>query len=85
MHETGVIQDLVRQIERVAAQESKPGSVARVSRITLVVGDSAGFEAGHLEFHFRLAAKGTVAEGAALDIGSQPGGAIKLVSLELEE
>ncbi len=64
MHESSLMASLLRQVEGVAqAQEARA-----VVGITLTIGALAPFTPDHLRDHFRLAAAGTVAEGATLSI-----------------
>lgn len=64
MHETGIVRDLVRHIER-AAREARADRVA-VVRVWL--GALSQFSPTHFREHFDDEARGTVAEGAELDI-----------------
>lgn len=64
MHESTLLADLIRQIETVAqAQRAR-----RVVGLTLQLGPLAHISPAHLRHHFNVAAQGTVAEGARLDI-----------------
>lgn len=64
MHETGIVRDLVRQLERVA---SDAGAEA-VSGVDIWLGALSQFTPHHFREHFEDEAKGTIAEGARLDI-----------------
>jgi hydrogenase nickel incorporation protein HypA/HybF len=86
MHETGLIEDLIRKVESLVREHSGRRAVA----IRLRVGALAAADPDHLREHFETAALGTVAEGARLDIevsedllSSDPG-AIILESVEIE-
>ena len=64
MHEMAISLALIEQVERIAADHGARGvSVIRVS-----IGPLSGVEADLLERAFPLAAAGTRAEGARLDI-----------------
>jgi hydrogenase nickel incorporation protein HypA/HybF len=81
MHESGVIEDLMKAVEDAA----RKNGAQKVTSIKLRIGSLAGIEPDHLREHFVIAAVGTMAEGAALDIETteEPGG-IVLQSLEIE-
>jgi hydrogenase nickel incorporation protein HypA/HybF len=64
MHETGIVRDLVRQLENVARDA---GAVA-VSGVEVWLGALSQFTPHHFREHFDDEAKGTIAEGARLDI-----------------
>ncbi len=64
MHELSVCMSLLEQVERIAAEQ---GAVS-VDRIVLVVGPLSGIEADLLANAYPLAAAGTIAEHAELEI-----------------
>ncbi len=64
MHELSLLRGLMRQIEDVARHNG--GGCVSVVRLKL--GPLAHNEPGHLREHFTDAAKGTLADGARLDI-----------------
>ena len=68
MHELSLCQALMTQVERTAAQYG----AARVSRILLRIGPLAGVEPELLRHAFPVAAAGSCAEGARLDIEAAP-------------
>ena len=68
MHELAVCQGLLRQVERVAADNG----ARSVERILLRVGALSGVEPPLLERAFEIARMGTLAEGAELHIDSGP-------------
>ena len=61
MHEFPVVQNLLR-----AALAAPPPGV-RLAQVRVLLGEAAGFEAGHLEETFARLAVGTPAEGARLE------------------
>lgn len=64
MHETGIVRDLVRRLESIAS-----GADAQaVSGVEVWLGALSQFTPHHFREHFRDEAKGTIAEGARLDI-----------------
>jgi hydrogenase nickel incorporation protein HypA/HybF len=68
MHELSVCQALVDQVLALARQHQ----AARVDRILLRLGPLSGIEAALLESAYPLAAAGTVAEGAEIEIEPSP-------------
>jgi len=68
MHELSVCQSLLEQVERVAADHG----AERVERIRVRIGPLSGVEADLLRSAYPLAAAGTIAEGAELDIEPAP-------------
>lgn len=64
MHEASVVEALVR----IAVEEATRREAARVLAVNLVVGETTGYMAESLEFYFKTSTKGTVLEGAALNI-----------------
>jgi len=68
MHELAVCQSLLEQVERIAADHG----AQRVERILLRIGPLSGVEAPLLRNAYPLAAAGTIAEGATLDIEAAP-------------
>jgi len=68
MHEFAVCQDMLTQIESIAADEQ----AAAVDMVTVRIGPLSGIEAHLLKQAFPLAAAGTVAEKAELIIEALP-------------
>jgi hydrogenase nickel incorporation protein HypA/HybF len=68
MHELAVCQGLMTQVEQIARRES----AERVTRILLRIGPLSGVEPQLLAEAFPIAAAGSVAAGAELDIEPQP-------------
>jgi len=60
VHEKHLTEDLVRELESIAAREGG----TRVTRIRVRLGALSHFTPDHFEEHFEDAARGTVAEGA---------------------
>ena len=64
MHESGLIRDLLKKIESIASSHgSKKVSAAQVR-----LGALCHISADHFRQHFEQETKGTLAEGAALDV-----------------
>jgi hydrogenase nickel incorporation protein HypA/HybF len=63
MHEKALMDDLMEKILDVSAAEGG----ARVTRITVWLGALSHFTPEHFQEHFDDAARGTLAEGAAID------------------
>jgi hydrogenase nickel incorporation protein HypA/HybF len=68
MHELAVCQALIEQVERVARQNE----ARRVISIVVTIGPLSGVEPQLLEHAYPLAAAGTLAEHAALEIEIVP-------------
>lgn len=64
MHETGIVRDLVRRIERAARE----AHADRVAAVHVWLGAMSQFSPTHFREHFDDEARGTIAEGAALEI-----------------
>jgi hydrogenase nickel incorporation protein HypA/HybF len=62
MHEKALLDDLLREILRVAEREGG----ARVTRITVRLGALSHFTPDHFREHFADVSVGTLAEGAAV-------------------
>jgi hydrogenase nickel incorporation protein HypA/HybF len=63
-HELSLMADLLRKVESVAAQE---GTTA-VTAISVRLGALSHMSPAHFREHWEHAARGTVAEGAAIEI-----------------
>lgn len=68
MHELSLCHALMDELERTAAAHG----AKRVSRVLLRLGPLSGAEASLLKSAFPIAAAGTLAEGAELEIEAQP-------------
>jgi hydrogenase nickel incorporation protein HypA/HybF len=66
VHETSLVKDLVRRAERLARENG----ARRVTRLRVRLGALSHFSPAHFREHVEIAARGSVAEGAALDIES---------------
>ncbi|MDD2420614.1 MAG: hydrogenase maturation nickel metallochaperone HypA [Heliobacteriaceae bacterium] len=64
MHEYPVTQEIVR----IAEESARKYNAVKITKITLVVGELAGFIGESISMYFEIIAKGTMAEGAALEI-----------------
>ncbi len=64
MHEASLMKNLVGKVEQLAREHG--GS--RVTRVGVKLGALSHFSPDHFREHFEQAARGTVAEGAVLDI-----------------
>ena len=63
MHERALIVGLIHTVEEVAAANS----ASRVTRVSVRLGALSHFTVDHFREHFADAARGTVADGAAVD------------------
>ncbi len=66
MHERALLADLIREMEETAHEEA----AKRVVAVNVHVGPMSHLTPEHFEAHFRDAARGTIAEGAACTIGT---------------
>lgn len=80
MHESGLVEELIEELERVARNNG--GGRIRVAHVG--IGELAGFTREHFDEHFRAASAGTLAEGAALEIRSREGDALTLEGVDIE-
>jgi hydrogenase nickel incorporation protein HypA/HybF len=77
MHELAIAESLVGMVDETAAGR-------RVLRVTIEIGALTCVSGEALAFSFGLAAEGTAAEGAQLDIRPVAGDALNLKSMEIE-
>lgn len=70
MHEAGLARDLIRNAEDLAVAEG----ARRVTAITVRVGALANVTGEHLREHFAAEARGTMAEGAVVELVEGPAG-----------
>lgn len=63
MHERALMNDVMREIDEVA----RAGGAVRVTRVGVRLGALSHFTAEHFREHFVDAARGTIADGAAID------------------
>ena len=86
MHEKHLTEDLVRELESIAAREGG----TRVTRIRVRLGALSHFTPDHFEEHFEDAARGTVAEGAEVqaelssDVTDPGAQGVRLETVEFE-
>jgi Zn finger protein HypA/HybF involved in hydrogenase expression len=78
MHELAAAQDVVRAVLVVAEEQG----AQRVNAIALKVGSL--YSADNLQDLIAIAAKGTIAEGATVDVEAVPGAAIQVASIDIE-
>ena len=68
MHEYGLTKEIIRIAESAARREG----AHKISRISLVVGENAGILPDSIQMYFDFIAKGTLAEGATLQLRMVP-------------
>ncbi len=78
MHELAITTNIV-EIVGAAAQGR------RVTKVTLAVGAQAGVATDAIAFCFDVVAKGTVADGAVLEIVERAGAELSIMTMEIEE
>jgi hydrogenase nickel incorporation protein HypA/HybF len=91
VHEAGLARDLIRRAEDLAVAEG----ARRVTSVTVRIGGLASVTGEHLREHFLNEAKGTMAEGAVVEVVEGPSGEeaisdphaldLLLVGIEVEE
>jgi len=91
VHEAGLARDLIRKAEDLAVAEG----ARRVTAVTVRIGALASVTGDHLREHFAAEARGTMAEGAVVEVVEGPGGEealadphsmdLLLVGIEVEE
>ncbi|MCL2492667.1 MAG: hydrogenase maturation nickel metallochaperone HypA [Clostridiales bacterium] len=64
MHEYPITESIIE----IAQRQGREAGAARVSRISLVVGERSGYIPESIQMYFDIIARGTLCEGAALDI-----------------
>ncbi|HWQ31221.1 MAG TPA: hydrogenase maturation nickel metallochaperone HypA [Negativicutes bacterium] len=64
MHEYPITQ----QIVKLAVERAEESKAARITRISLVVGEMTGFVGDSIKMYFDAIAEGTMAEGAEISI-----------------
>lgn len=79
MHEISICENLVRLLEAEAGRQG----FSKISRIWLEIGPLAAIDAATLEFNFRNAASGSLADGAMLSVTEvADGGQILIKAIE---
>jgi hydrogenase nickel incorporation protein HypA/HybF len=68
MHEYGLTKEIIRIAENAARREG----AHKISRISLVVGENAGILPDSIQMYFDFIAKGTLVEGATLQLRMVP-------------
>jgi len=64
MHEQALMRDVMRKIEEVA----RSGGAMRVTRVRVRLGALSHFTPDHFREHFADVSRGTIAEGAEVDV-----------------
>ncbi|MEQ1910681.1 MAG: hydrogenase maturation nickel metallochaperone HypA [Vicinamibacterales bacterium] len=64
MHEASLMKNLMGKVEQLAREHG----AGRVTRLEVKLGALSHFSPDHFREHFELAARGTVADGALLEI-----------------
>jgi len=70
VHEAGLARDLIHRAEDLARAEG----ARRVTAVTVRIGGLASVTGEHLREHFATEARGTVAEGAVVEVIEGPDG-----------
>ncbi len=69
MHEVSLCEGILRVIEEEADRQS----FQRVRQVTLDIGEMAGVELDAMRFSFEVVMRGSIADGAQLNISTVPG------------
>jgi len=86
MHETGIVQSLIHQLQAAAID----AGATRVSGVDVTLGALSQFSPEHFRQHFAEAAQGTLADGATLrirlseDAGDPHAQSVMIESINLE-
>ncbi|MGI6449715.1 MAG: hydrogenase maturation nickel metallochaperone HypA [Desulfitobacteriia bacterium] len=59
---------ITEQIIKIASDKAKENNARSVTRIALVVGEYSGFIGDSIQMYFDIISKGTICEGAVLEI-----------------
>jgi Zn finger protein HypA/HybF involved in hydrogenase expression len=78
VHELAAAQDVLRAVLEAAEKED----ARRITAIALKVGQTYGVE--QMQDLIAIVARGTIAEGARLDVEAVAGSAIQVASIEIE-
>ena len=81
MHEVSIIQSLMDQVERFAAEYS----MIKVTRVVVRIGDQTGVCKESLQFAFAAISQGTLVEGAEFVIEQTAGRELDLQTIEGEQ
>ena len=81
MHEVSIIQSLMDQVERFAAEYS----MIKVTRVVVRIGDQTGVCKESLQFAFVAISQGTLVEGAEFVIEQTAGRELDLQTIEGEQ
>jgi len=80
MHETHLIQPIIKGISDHAAQEG----ATKVSKVRLKIGALTGVKEESFSETFKVLAKGTILEDASLELTEFPGSRIEVVSFDID-
>jgi len=80
MHETHLIEPIIKGISEHAAEEGGK----KVSKVHLKIGALTGVNEDSFRETFNVLAKGTMLEGARLDITMFPGTIIQVLSFDID-
>lgn len=80
MHELHLINDLMEDLLKAA----KKGNIKKITRVYVAIGGFNEITPETLRFHFAEKAKGTIAEGAAVDLQVTNVREVKLMSFDGE-
>ena len=80
MHETHLIQPIIKGIE----EHSKKENAKKVTKLRLKIGQLIGIKEESFRETFKVLSKGTILENSELEITSFPGTRIEVLSFDVE-
>ncbi|NQT32443.1 MAG: hydrogenase maturation nickel metallochaperone HypA [Candidatus Omnitrophica bacterium] len=80
MHETHLVKPVVEGIQQHAKEEG----ATKVTNVTIKVGEMTGVKEDSFKETFNVLAKGTILEGAELNVVMFPGTIIQVLSFDVE-
>lgn len=80
MHETHIIEPIVKGIEQHAREEG----AEKVTNVKIKVGQLTGVKEDSFKETFRVLAKGTILEGAEVEIIMFPGTNVQVISFDVD-
>jgi len=81
MHEAGIAKGILKKV----VDEAQSRQAKKVLKIKLKVGHIEMLTTEHLQHHFSLLSKNSIAEDAIIELEEFPGSGITIESIELED
>ena len=80
MHESGIVKGILKKV----IAEAQSNQAKKVLKIKLKAGSFEMLTNEHLQYHFSLLSKGSIAEDALIELEEFPGSGITIETLEVE-